>query len=149
MLLVALARPDRVAGLLGVASAPDFTERLYSQRLDDGERLALEQTGYCELPNHYGDGKPHTIGRQLIEDGKNHLLLGGKIDIRSPVRLIHGQSDADVPWQLSMAVAEQITSDDVEVQLVKNGDHRLSTAADIQRLERCLEDLLAIVDGSA
>ncbi len=149
MLLVALARPDRVAGLLGIASAPDFTERLYSQRLDDGQRLALEQTGYCELPNHYGDGKPHTIGRQLIEDGKNHLLLGGKIDIRSPVRLIHGQSDADVPWQLSMAVAEQITSDDVEVQLVKNGDHRLSTAADIQRLERCLEDLLAIVDGSA
>ena len=147
MLLLALKRPGSIAGLLGIASAPDFTERLYTQRLGDQQRRALDEFGYCELPYHYGDGKPHTIGRQLIEDGRNHRVLGGAIDIRVPVRLIHGQADADVPWQLSMAVAENITSQDVEIQLVKGGDHRLSTPADLRRLERCLQDLLAVVEA--
>ena len=149
MLLLALARPGRIAGLLGIASAPDFTERLFSQRLGDKQRTALAETGYCELPNHYGDGKPHVIGRQLIEDGRNHFVLGGDIDIPVPVRLVHGQADADVPWQLSMDIAERLTSTDVEVQLVKNGDHRLSTTADLRRLERCLQDLLATLEVSA
>jgi pimeloyl-ACP methyl ester carboxylesterase len=149
MLLVALARPGKIAGLLGIASAPDFTERLFSQRLGDKQRTALAETGYCELPNHYGDGKPHTIGRQLIEDGRNHLVLDGDIDIRVPVRLVHGQADADVPWQLSMDIAERLTSTDVEVQLVKGGDHRLSAPADLLRLKRCLQDLLATLEVSA
>jgi pimeloyl-ACP methyl ester carboxylesterase len=148
MLLVALQRPGKIAGLLGIASAPDFTERLYDQRLGDQQRRALDDVGYCELPNHYGDGKPHIIGRRLIEDGRNHCVLGGEIDIRAPVRLIHGQADEDVPWQLSMAVAERITSQDVEIQLVKGGDHRLSSPADLRRLERCLEDLLESVEAS-
>lgn len=149
MLLVALARPGRIAGLLGIASAPDFTERLYTQRLGEEQRRDLAETGSCELPNHYGDGKPHIIGRQLIEDGRKHRLLGGDIDIRVPVRLVHGQADADVPWQLSMDIAERLASHDVEIHLVKNGDHRLSTPADLRRLERCLQDLLATVEVSA
>ena len=146
MLLVALSRPGKIAGLLGIASAPDFTERLYSQRLGAEQRQALAETGYCELPNHYGDGKPHVIGRQLIEDGRKHLILGNSIDIPVPVRLIHGQADVDVPWHLSMDIADRITSRDVEILLVKGGDHRLSTPEDLRRLERCLQNLLVTVE---
>lgn len=142
MLLVALARPDRVAGLLGIASAPDFTERLFRERLDDNQRASLAATGYCELANHYGEGKPHVIGQQLIEDGRDHLLLGSDIPLSVPVRLIHGKSDEDVPWELSAAIADRLVSEDVELQLVDGGDHRLSSPADIERMTDCLSELL-------
>lgn len=145
MLLVTLARSQRVAGLLGIASAPDFTERLFNERLNEEQLASLHRTGYCELPNHYGDEKPHVIGRQLIEDGRDHLLLGGRIDITVPVRLLHGDADADVPWQLSAAIADQLVSDDVVLQLVKQGDHRLSSTGDLQRMTDVLEELIGAV----
>ena len=145
MLLVALARSQRVAGLLGIASAPDFTERLFNERLSEEQLTSLQRTGYCELPNHYGDEKPHVIGRQLIEDGRKHLLLGGRIDIAVPVRLLHGDADTDVPWQLSAAIADQLVSEDVVLQLVKHGDHRLSSIEDLQRIIDVLEQLISAV----
>ena len=143
MLLAALARPGRVAGLLGIASAPDFTRAMRESRLSAQQLNDLEETAYCEIPNHYDDGKPYRIGRKLLEEGERHLLLDGEIAINVPVRLIHGQADADVPWQLSLELAERLASPDVELLLVKEGDHRLSEPVDLQRLLDVLARLWA------
>ncbi len=132
MLLAALARPERLVGLVGIAAAPDFTRRVREQRLDEQQRRQLEETGYCEMPNDYDE--PYRISRRLLEEGDDHLLLDGDIDLALPVRLLHGQCDADVPWEHALTIARQLRSDDVEVQLVKSGDHRLSEPTDILRL---------------
>lgn len=133
MLLTALARPERIAGLVGVAAAPDFTEELMWQRFSSEVRDTLERDGVYREPSPYGD-QPYTITRQLIEEGRNHLLLGGSIPLTCPVRLIHGMADPDVPYQVSLRLAEALVGDDVEVSLVKSGEHRLSEAQDLQRL---------------
>ena len=143
MLLVALARPERLCGLVGLAAAPDFTERLAAD-LTARQRQQLAATGYADLPNCYDDGQPYRIGRHMLEEGAVHLLLEDRIPVHLPVRLIHGQRDEDVPWQLSLALAERLGSDDVELQLVKNGDHRLSEPADLQRLRDTVQRLLAV-----
>lgn len=141
MLLVALQRPQRLRGLVGLAAAPDFTARL-AQNLSPSQRQQLAGTGYADLPNCYDDGEPYRIGRHMLEEGAAHLLLGSEIAVDLPVRLIHGQRDDDVPWQLSLELAQRLRSADVEVQLVKSGDHRLSEPADLQRLRAVVEQLL-------
>lgn len=142
MLLVALARPERVAGLVGIAAAPDFTEHIRSQRLDTAQLQQLADTGYCDMSNGYDDGLPYRISAHMLNEAPEHFLLGKPQPVDVPVRLIHGQLDADVPWQHSLAIAESLRSADVEVQLVKSGDHRLSQPDDLQRLQNCLEQLL-------
>ena len=141
MLLVALERAPRVKALLGLAAAPDFTDRLRA-RLTAAQRQQLERNGYTDLPNCYDDGEPYRISARLLDEGEAHLLLDGEIPVDMPVRLIQGQRDEDVPWQLPLRLAEQIRGADVEIQLVKCGDHRLSEAADLRRLELTLEQLL-------
>jgi pimeloyl-ACP methyl ester carboxylesterase len=143
MLLLALARPERLRGLVGIAAAPDFTETLATHGLDDGQRQQLAASGYCDLPNCYDDGEPYRISQHLLDEGREHLLLGGQIDIDLPVRLIQGQRDADVPWQHALTIAAQLRSDDVEVQLLKCGDHRLSAPADLARLVATVDALLS------
>jgi pimeloyl-ACP methyl ester carboxylesterase len=139
-LLAALARPDRVAALIGIAAAPDFTEALLWQALNSEQRAALMHHGVLHLPSQYG--VPTPITRALIEDGRTHLLLNDPIRIDCPVRLLHGQCDPDVPWEMSLRIAEQLTTPDVEVTLVKNGDHRLSRQKDLVLLRRTLDALL-------
>jgi pimeloyl-ACP methyl ester carboxylesterase len=141
MLLLALARPERLRGLVGLAAAPDFTERLEAS-LSAEQISQLSTCGFTDLANCYDDGEPYRIGRLLLEEGRTHLLLGADIPIDAPVRLIHGQRDEDVPWQLALALAERLHSSDVEVQLVKQGDHRLSTDSDLRRLHGTVEGLL-------
>jgi pimeloyl-ACP methyl ester carboxylesterase len=141
MLLVALQRPQRLCGLLGLAAAPDFTARLEAS-LSAQQRQQLAASGYADLPNCYDDGQPYRIGRHMLEEGAAHLVLEREIPLQLPVRLIHGQRDEDVPWALSLTLAQRLRSDDVEVQLVKNGDHRLSEPVDLQRLVRTLQQLL-------
>lgn len=141
MLLVAQKRPQRVSGLVGLAAAPDFTDRLRGS-LTPQQRSQLGSNGYADLPNCYDDGEPYRIGRLLLDEGEAHLLLDGEIHFEGPVRLIQGQRDDDVPWQLALRIAEKLTSADVEVQLVKDGDHRLSEPADLQRLRVTVEQLL-------
>jgi pimeloyl-ACP methyl ester carboxylesterase len=141
MLLVALQRARRVKALLGLAAAPDFTERLRA-RLTDAQRQQLDRSGYADLPNCYDDGEPYRIGALLLDEGEAHLLLDGEIPVDVPVRLIQGQRDDDVPWQLALRMAERIRGADVEIQLVKDGDHRLSQPSDLRRLELTLEQLL-------
>ncbi len=140
MLLAALARPARVAGLLGIAAAPDFTQRFIDKEISEAQRSTLEQTGRLELQSAY-DPEPTVITRALIADGRDHLLLHAPIAFAGPVRLIHGQADADVPWQVSLELAAALTSTDVEVQLVKAGDHRLSAPDDLLRLRMTLAAL--------
>lgn len=133
-LLAALARPSRVAALLGVAAAPDFTEALMWEAMMPAERAALRRDGVMHVASQYGAPTPVTW--TLIEEGRRHLLLDRPIPIRCPVRLLHGQRDPDVPWETSLRVAERVESSDVQVVLVKDGDHRLSRAEDLVVLER-------------
>ena len=142
MLLAALARPRRVAALVGIAPAPDFTEGLLPKRLTPEQRQEIEDTGVVVLSSDY-DPAGYLYTRALIEDGRQHLLLGGPIPLDVPVRLLHGFDDASVPWQLSLRLAEHLRSRDVVVTLVKGGDHRLSSDADLARLAQTLDALLA------
>ncbi|HOB12920.1 MAG TPA: alpha/beta hydrolase [Novosphingobium sp.] len=136
MLLAALAKPERIAALVGIATAPDFTE--WSRNADDKARLAAGETVFDANP--YGP-EPTPMHPAFWGDGQANLLLDGKIALDCPVRLIHGQQDPDVPWQLSLQLAEALRSADVQVTLVKDGDHRLSRDADIALLLRTIAAL--------
>jgi pimeloyl-ACP methyl ester carboxylesterase len=141
MLLAALARPGRVAGLIGIAAAPDFTQDLMWDRYPEAVREILRHEGVYREASDYGD-EPAIITMKLIEDGRRRLLLRGPIALDCPVRLIHGLVDPDVPWRVSVKLAERLASEDVEVILVKGGGHRLSEPKDLERLELTLERLL-------
>jgi pimeloyl-ACP methyl ester carboxylesterase len=142
MLLAALCRPQRIAGLLGVATAADLTEELLWRRLDPAAQRQLQDEGVIHLPSDY-PGEPYPITRTLIEEGRTHCLLGQTIALSCPVRLLHGMQDREVPWQISTRVADHLAGDDVRVTLVKDGDHRLSRNQDMDLLTGTLADLLA------
>ena len=139
-LLAALARPDRVAALIGIAAAPDFTEALMWQAMTVEQRNTLIRDGVLDRPSQYGE--PYPITRALIEDGRTRLLLHAPIALDCPVRLLHGQDDPDVPWELALRIAERVTGRDVQVILVKDGDHRLSRPQDLALLRRTLAPFL-------
>ncbi len=145
-LLAALARPERMASLVGVAAAPDFTETLLWGGLSPDARATLMRDGLLRVPSEYGGEQVFT--RALIEDGRTHLLLGGPVALACPVRLLHGQRDEAVPWRTSLDLAERVAGDDVRVVLVKDGDHRLSRAADLALLARTVGSLLLGEDGA-
>ncbi len=136
MLLVGLALGERLAGLVGIAAAPDFTDWGYDT--DQQAQLASGQTVLEDNP--YGP-EPTPTHALFWADGQAQRLLGQPIAITCPVRLLHGQRDPDVPWELALTLAEQLHSDDVQVTLIKDGDHRLSRDADIALLLRTLESL--------
>ena len=133
VLLLALARPERVAGLVGVAAAPDFTEDLIWSTLDDETRRTLTETGEIVMPCDYGDD-PYPITMGLIEEGRDHLLLRSPIALGCPIHLLQGMRDDDVPWRTALQVAELVESESVTVELVKDGDHRLSRDDDLARM---------------
>ena len=141
MLLVALSRPERIAGLVGIASAPDFTEDLIWSTLDRTQRLKLLTEGALPLPSDCA-AEPTPITLKLIDEARRHLLLREPIAIGCPVRLIHGMSDVDVPWVTSVRLAERVEAADVRLELVKDGDHRLSRDQDIALICRTVEDLV-------
>ena len=145
MILAALARLNRIVGLLGIAAAPDFTEDLINAALTAEQTASIGMRGYCTISTPY-DEEPYLITKKLIDDGKQNLLLGKKIDLDMPIRLIHGMNDNDVPWETAHNIMDSIESEDVEVQFIKGGDHRLSSAADLNRLSWTLEALLRFVE---
>jgi pimeloyl-ACP methyl ester carboxylesterase len=140
MLLAALARPRRVAGLIGIAPAPDFTERLIWDAMPAAERAGMMTRGRLEVPSQYAD-TPTILTRDLIEEGRRHLLLAAPIGLRCPVRLLHGMADPDVPHALSLELADRLVSDDVRVTLIKDGDHRLSRPQDLALLTQAVDEL--------
>lgn len=142
--LLARARPERLAAIVFIAPAPDFTEALMWPAFTDEQRQTIMAEGRLEQPSDYAD-EPEVITRKLIEDGRNHLVMGDPastpVPIRAPVRILQGMQDDAVPWTHAVRFAEAIESDDVLVTLVKDGDHRLSEPADLARLIGVLEDL--------
>ena len=146
MLSLALARPQRIAGLVGIAPAPDFTERLIWQKLNANARRQLSESGIYFEPSEYSL-EPTPITLQLIQEGRRHLLLDAAIRIDCPVRILHGMQDADVPWRMGQLLAEKITSPDVTVTLVKSGDHRLSQPADIERMIATVSALVESIEA--
>jgi pimeloyl-ACP methyl ester carboxylesterase len=140
-LLTALKLPSRVAGPVGIAAAPDFTEDLMWAAFPTEKREALQRHGIVYEPSQYGE-RPYGITYELIRDGRRHLLLRDPLKLRCPVRLLHGMLDPDVPWQRSLRLADKLESTDVRVTLVKDGDHRLNRDQDLALLCRTVEELL-------
>jgi len=141
MLLVALARPERIAGLLGLAAAPDFTEDLLFSAFSADERSLLIEEGKVLIDDCYGDA-PYAITHTLIQEARRHLLLRGPIPITRPVILIQGQKDTDVPWQTAVKLAECLESDQVEVVLSKSSGHRLSEPNELDFIKTLLDRLI-------
>lgn len=139
MLLTAISRANRIAGLVGIASAPDFTQDLMWNQFDEATREIIRNVGVLYEPSEYGAPLPITLN--LIMEGQKHLLLKGPLPITAPIRLLHGMRDPDVPYQLSLRIAEAVEGDDVEVHLIKDGDHRLSTERDLALLNQYVADL--------
>ncbi|MEI8394162.1 MAG: alpha/beta hydrolase [Rhodospirillaceae bacterium] len=142
MLLLALSRPERVAGMVGIASAPDFTEDLIWGTLNPEQRITLLDTGKIALGSDYSaDSDPITLA--LIDEARRHLVLRGPLPFTGPVRLLHGMCDVDVPWVTSVRLVERLSSPDVRLTLIKDGDHRLSRDQDLALICRTVEKMAA------
>ena len=137
MLLVAESLGARLAGMVGIAAAPDFADWGYS-----GEQKAQLAAGHTIFEDNPYGPEPTPTHAKFWQDAMTHLRNENPINITAPVRLLHGQCDADVPWQISMQLAEQLRSDDIQISLVKDGDHRLSRSADIALLLRQVWSIL-------
>ena len=144
MLLAALARRERVAGLVGIAAAPDFTEELMWPNMAPAVRKTLQEKGVIYRPTAYSN-EPYPITLGLIETGRRHCLLGKPIALTCPVRLVHGMKDPDVPWQTAPRLAAALESTDVAITLLKEGGHRLSEPNEIACIEVAVEELVAKV----
>ncbi|HLY58749.1 MAG TPA: alpha/beta hydrolase [Stellaceae bacterium] len=139
-LLTALARKERVAGLVLVAAAPDFTEALVWERLPADARDELMAAGSLTVPSEYAP-EGYRLSRRLIEEGRAHLLLDRPIPLDIPARLLHGMRDADVPWPHSLRAVEALAGTDVRLTLVKDGDHRLSTPDGLRLMTGAVAEL--------
>jgi pimeloyl-ACP methyl ester carboxylesterase len=146
-LLAAKLRPEKVAGLLLLAPAADFTEALIWARMSPEMKREVMEKGEWLRPFAYEDGS-YPITRALIEDGRRHLILGAPIALSCSVHILQGMQDPDVPWQHAMRLVEQLSGNPV-LTLIKNGDHRLSTPADLARIERALDELIAQLEAQA
>ncbi len=122
-----------VAGVVLIAPAVDFTEDLMWKRFTPEIKRELAETSLWKRASQYSD-EPYLVTRQLIEDGRNHLLLGSTIETGCAVRILQGVEDPDVPWQHAKALVARLACDDVVLTLIKDGDHRLSRPEDIERL---------------
>jgi pimeloyl-ACP methyl ester carboxylesterase len=139
-LLAARARPGRVAGLIGLAPAPDFTTELMWPAFSDAQRAEIMENGVLHLPSQYGEPTP--ITRALIEDGPRHNLLDAPIPLRCPVRILQGMRDPDVPWRHALRLVDALEGADVRLHLIKDGDHRLSRPEDLALLTQTLDQML-------
>ncbi|HSZ73462.1 MAG TPA: alpha/beta hydrolase [Rhizomicrobium sp.] len=143
-LLLARARPERIAGMLLLAPAPDFTEALMWPSLPDDAKKQIMEQGEWSWPSEY-DEEPYLITRTLIEDGRKNLILHERISLPFPVRILQGMKDSDVPWRHAVKLVEAIDGD-VRLTLVKDGDHRLSTPRDLILIEETLKNLIADIE---
>lgn len=145
MLLAARARPERVAGLLGIAAAPDFTEDLLGNWITPEHRATLERDGVCYLPDDQGELR-YPITRALIEDGRKHLVMRSEIPLRCPVVLVQGMRDPEVPYETSIKLAGRLAATDVTVMLVKDGGHRMSEPTNLEHVFAGLERVLSKIE---
>lgn len=144
-LLVAMARPERVAAILTVSLAADFTVHVRDVLFSDAHRAELAQQGRVLVPDCHG-GEPFAITRRLIEEAEEHLLLTREtLPVAVPMRLLHARFDQDVPWSTGNEIADRVESSDVRVTVVKDGDHQLSRNQDLALMSRELDDLYAVL----
>jgi pimeloyl-ACP methyl ester carboxylesterase len=146
-LLLARAHPARVAALIGIAPAPDFTARLMWPAFTAAQQATILRDGVLHLPSAYGEPVP--ITRALIEDGARQLVLDAPIAFDGPVRILQGMADPDVPWRHALTLVDALAGPDVRLHLVKDGDHRLSRPQDLALLTATLEEVLAALSQAA
>jgi pimeloyl-ACP methyl ester carboxylesterase len=129
-----------VKAIVLIAPAVDMSERLMWRKFPEDMREEFLEKGFYERPSAYGDG-PYLITRRLIEEGRDHLLFDAPLATHSPVRILHGMQDPDVPWQMSLELVAHLDDEDVILHLIKDGDHRLSRDQDIAMLIRTIRAL--------
>ncbi|TSJ64305.1 alpha/beta hydrolase [Starkeya sp. 3C] len=137
--LAARGEAGRLAALVLIAPAPDFTEELMWKAMPDDVRATILHAGKWVRPSQYGPGQP--ITRALIEDGRSNLVLGAPFAVGCRVRILQGVADPDVPWQHALRLVTCLAEDDVVLTLVKDGDHRLSRPEDIERILAAVEEV--------
>ena len=138
-LLIAQANPRDIAGLVGIAAAPDFTEDSMWAEFTAHQRADLANRGQIALPSDYGE--PYIITRRLIEDGRNHLVLRRPLNLPFPVRLLQGTADADVPVSVALRLLDHDGSPDARLVLVKGADHRFSTPDCLAMITQAIDDI--------
>ncbi len=139
-ILVALARKERVQAFIGIAAAPDFTRELMWNKYSEKIKNTLKREGVYLQFSEYNN-EPYEVSYGLIQDGDNHILLNGPIELDCPVRLFHGLKDIDVPSNTSERIADKLLGDDVIVSYNKLGNHSLSSPSDLERLKLALVEL--------
>lgn len=132
--LLAEGAGARLAGLIGIAAAPDFTEDLFWARFSDGQRTELSVTGRLELPSDYTPDEPTVVTRRLIEEGRDNLVMRAPLALPFPVRLLHGTADPDVDISVSLQLIQHIDCPDARLILVKDADHRMSAPRELTLL---------------
>ena len=137
--LVAAVRAERIKGLVLIAPAADFTEKLMAPEMTEDDRAAMARDGVWMRPSEYGD--PYPIARALIEDGARWSILPGPVPVEAPVRILQGGADPDVPWAHALALAQALKAEDLVFSLIKDGDHRLSRPQDLNRLVAAVAEL--------
>ncbi|MDX5349645.1 MAG: alpha/beta hydrolase [Paracoccaceae bacterium] len=147
-LLLARDMPQRVAGLVGIAAAPDFTEPMWEEELTLAQRTTLMEEGVFLRPSDYS-ADPYPITRRLIEDGRQNLVLRGPLHLPIPVRLLQGTADVDVPPSVALRLLDHISSPDLRLTLVKEADHRFSSPACLTLLTQTVEEVLATLGAGS
>ncbi len=149
VLLAALQKPEKVKAVVGIAAAPDFTEDLMWSAFDEEQKRILREEGVYHLPSDYcndplAEPEPYPITLQLIEEGRNHLLLADNkpIALHCPLLLVQGMQDADVPYETALRIARAVSHEHVDIVLQKEGDHRMSSASSLGLLESNLLHLV-------
>lgn len=140
-LLLAQARPERVAGLIGIAPAPDFTQEVYA-KLTPEQQISIQELGYLSVPNDYSD-EPYYFTKALFEDGERNLLLNSPKVAPFPMHLIHGKLDTDVPFETSLRIKQVYQGDIIDITCVEDGDHRLSRPQDLELIDAVIRQLSA------
>lgn len=140
-LLICREHPEKVAGLVTIAAAPDFTEDGYWAAFDAPTRRKLEEEGQIEVPSEYGE--PYIITRRLINEGRNRLVLRSPLDLPFPVRFLQGTADDAVSVETANRLLDHVTGEDIQLTLVKGADHRFSTPDCLVMIERSVAEVLA------
>ena len=141
--LVSLQLKKRVKGLLTIAAATDMTESFIWNKCDEEHKKLLLSQGFFDWTNQY-DEEPYRITMQLIQDGKQHLILDNPIELNCPIRMLHGTADLDIDWQNSLNTMNQLTSEDVHLNLIKDAGHRLSEPDHIEQIIQSLDELIIL-----
>ena len=142
-LLFTRRHPDQVAGLVGIAAAPDFTEDGMWDSWSDAQKAEMAETGQVALPSDYGE--PYIITKRMIEDGRQQLVLRSPLVIKAPVRLLQGTADEDVDMSVALRLLAHMDGPDIRLELVKGADHRFSDEYCLSRIETAIEDVLTHV----